>query len=182
MTLDEARAAFGRDIRDQITNLKRNVDANGVSDHVVTCELASGRRNETGYFTVGLDTVNHVVSAQAENTREIKIVTLDELLEGRSPTLLKLDVEGHEAEVITGAKQTLRRPSLLAIETEGHSGAVTEAIEAAGFQRAWYEPFARYLSTIEHFPQSNALFIRKRDEIEHRLKSAPRRKLLGKIL
>ena len=59
---------------------------------------------------------------------EVPVVRLDDLLSGRIPDLIKIDVEGHELEVLRGLRATLdRKATRLAIEVHvdelRHSGA-----------------------------------------------------------
>jgi len=85
--------------------------------------------NEGGeiYFTSGLDTMNHVVSEaefQGENTCSVVVRKLDDILDGCTPRLIKIDVEGYETPVIEGAMQTLKnhRQEAIIMELNGCGG------------------------------------------------------------
>ena len=92
---------------------------------------------------------------------------------------MKLDVEGYEAEVLAGAAATLASPSLLAVETESQDPTAVVLLERAGFQRRFYDPKRRVLSTkpFAHLTSSNALFVRNDEAIVERLRSAPYRRI-----
>jgi FkbM family methyltransferase len=160
--------------------LRRNIAVNDVTDRVHAIETAVGREAGTARFSVGLDTINHVVTEGNSQTRDVAVETLDNLLRGSSPTLIKLDVEGHEADVVAGANETLLNPSLLAIETEGTSSVVTKPLIGAGFTRVYYDPFSRRMLDEPTFAHSNALFVRDRDTVQRRVSEAPLRRIYGR--
>lgn len=162
-----------------LLTLRRNIEINDIADRVTTVEAVAGRQGGTVSFTTGLDTINHVAAESDANTRQVHMTTLDETLEGKHPILIKLDVEGYEADVIAGAMKTLRNPSLLAIETEGVAADVVAPLESAGFERLYYEPISRRLSAVELTGHSNALYIRDRAKVEALLNSATSRTVLG---
>lgn len=136
-------------------------------------------------FTAGLDTVNHVLSdsEQITNTVEVPIVPLNDLLENHEPTLIKIDVEGFETNVIAGADRVLVRPSLLAVIMElNGSGerygfdeaSLHEKMLAFGFKTYTYSPFDRRLVSLEgkKSHSGNTLYVRNVDEVSRRLGSA----------
>jgi FkbM family methyltransferase len=159
--------------------LQRNVTANAVESLVATIEAAIGSIDGIAQFTVGLDTVNHVANGNETNTREVRVRRLDDVLGDHSPSLIKLDVEGFEAEVIAGALDTLRKPSLLAVQTESRADEVIKALTAAGFRERHYDPFVRQFADINRYRSSNALFIRNEDECVERMITAPALEILG---
>lgn len=162
-------------------SLKKNIAANGIGDVVTTVEAAVGREEGEVNFTVGLDTVNQVASAGQTNTRKVRVVRLDDLLRGRSPAFIKLDVEGYESEVIGGASETLNNPSLLAIETESRDEEVLSKLRGAGFVEYGYDPFLRRVSECPG-RASNALFLRAADVVARRLSGAQPRELLHHVI
>ena len=82
---------------------------------------------------------NSAVVETADNqsfveTSEVECVTLDSALsEIDHPIALKIDVEGHEAEVLKGAVQTLSRPCVLQVESL--SGDIENTQELGGLRR-----------------------------------------------
>ena len=157
--------------------LKKNIAANNIAETVTTVEAAVGREAGEVNFTVGLDTVNQVAGAGHQNTRKVRVVCLDDLLAGRSPAFIKLDVEGYEAEVIGGASETLKNPSLLAIETESRDAEVLSALNSAGFIEHAYDPVQRMLLR-QSGGSSNALFLKETASIGDRLSNSKKFRIL----
>lgn len=153
--------------------LKKNIAANNIAETVTTVEAAVGREAGEVNFTVGLDTVNQVAGAGHQNTRKVRVVCLDDLLAGRSPAFIKLDVEGYEAEVIGGAVEALKNPSLLAIETESRDAEVLSKLRSAGFVEHAYDPMNRTLSA-EIGVSNNALFVRDLTKVRERIVASRR--------
>jgi hypothetical protein len=108
-------------------------------------------------------------------------VKLDHALENREPTLIKIDVEGYEAQVLAGAVETLSRPSLLAVILETNESGqrygvddrrLDEVIVEHGFERLTYEPFTRVLrpALFAQRPAGrNTLYVRDRDAVARRV-------------
>jgi FkbM family methyltransferase len=165
-----------------LKSLTRNVEGNGIGDRVVIVEAALGARRETARFTMGFDTMNRVATSEDAQTREVQVVPLDEILECERPVLIKMDVEGHEPEVITGSPNSLKNTSLLAVIAETVDERMRSALEAAGFQRAVYEPFSRKLQPMSDYACSdslNALFVRDLETCRRRIETAPFRNVVG---
>lgn len=166
-----------------VKSLQRNLDVNHLSDHVTVIQAASGAVSGTARFTVGNDTTNRVTNQGDSTTREVQVRTLDEILTGLNPVLIKMDVEGYEPEVISGAAETLRRASLLAVITETADAKVCTVLGEAGFLTVSYDPFQRKLhveSGGSHSQQSaNTLFVRDPFSCNARLSDAPRRLVAG---
>jgi hypothetical protein len=77
----------------------------------------------------------------------------------RKATLIKLDVEGYEAEVLAGAGDVLTAPTVIAVETEAQGEATSRGLTRAGFVRRWYDPWSRTLLQAQpgNLNASNAL-------------------------
>jgi FkbM family methyltransferase len=140
--------------------LRRNIEVNGIADKVHVVEAALGARAGTVSFTVGRDTVNRVAQAGDENVRDVAVRTLDDVLDGEVPRVIKIDVEGFEAEVFRGAVATLADRRLEAIITEALDEDVLSILTRAGFKRAYYDPQRAMLGKAPVVPSNNALMVR----------------------
>jgi FkbM family methyltransferase len=167
--------------------LMRNVAINGLGDRVRALNLGLGRGEDRLRFTGGRDTVNHVLAEgeSADDAVEVPVRALDAVLEGQRPTLLKIDVEGFESEVLAGAERALTDPALLAVIMElNGSGARYGFDEAAlhrdmlarGFETFRYRPFERALEPLRgaRSGSGNTLYVRDSGRLAERVRSAPR--------
>ncbi|MGO9173859.1 MAG: FkbM family methyltransferase [Rhodomicrobium sp.] len=178
-----ARSIAAEPDPDTMISLKRNVEANNIGDRVILIEAALGARAGSLRFTVGRDTTNRIATPEDDNARDVPVRTLDEILVGRNPVLIKMDVEGYEPEVIAGAAETLNNSALLAVLTETANEVVCRALNGSGFQKASYAPFLRHLASgvqEENANQGqNTLFVRDVASCNARLSDAPRRRVLA---
>lgn len=149
--------------------LKKNIDVNRVAELVDARHIAVGK--EPGHLTLTSqkDTMNHIVIGETGDPNEsVAVNTLDHLLAGRIPSLMKVDVEGWEHEVFQGSSNTLQHPGLLAIIVElNQSGdrygfsddATHQLLMDHGFFTFRYQPFDRQLTELggKHNANGNTL-------------------------
>lgn len=164
--------------------LSQNIELNRIGGRVQVHAVIAAEASGAVEFVVDQDTVNHVATAAdgLAQRQSITTASLDSMLSGRQPTLIKLDVEGYELSVLRGAVATLQSHSLLAVivEINGSEGRyqlpATDLIAVfheAGFECCNYDGFARSLHNAD--PKQtcgNAIFVRRRDEAMRRLQSA----------
>jgi hypothetical protein len=130
--------------------------------------------------------MNHITDGPNEAdgpTMSVPLVSLDDALAGDAPRLIKVDVEGHELDVLAGAQRTLADPRLQALIIEvndNHAGpqgalhTLRSLLGAHGFESMTYAPFERALSaSTAETARANAIFVRDRDAVSERLRSAP---------
>jgi FkbM family methyltransferase len=166
-----------------VVRLRRNVEVNGIGGCVEIVETALGAQTGVARFSIGNDTTNRIVGNASESSREVRLASLDSIVGDRRPTMIKMDVEGYEAEVLKGACETLKRESLLAVETETSDGEVISALTDAGFERWYYNPARRELAREPlDVSASNALYLRDLPNVQRRVSEAPLRKVLGKVI
>lgn len=166
-----------------ISFLQRNIEANKIEDRVEIVETALGAASGLARFSIGFDTTNRIVEDFSVTTREVRITALDSIVGDRRPTMIKMDVEGYEAEVLKGARQTLKMDSLLAVEAETSDSEVIAALTEAGFERWHYDPARRELSPQPwEISASNALYLRDIPNVLRRVAEAPQREILGRTV
>jgi hypothetical protein len=101
---------------------------------------------------------------------------------GRIPALIKLDVEGYEAEVLRGAPAVLAAPRLKAILTENRSPSVVDVLKRSGMREFAYDAFAHRLVPANEVPMANALFLRDFDYVVERVSQTPSMRILGTMV
>jgi FkbM family methyltransferase len=206
------------------THLQDNLRLNGLVDKVQAINLGIASRPGRLRFTTGRGAANAVIPSEAESTEragistfqpsksreipssEIEVRPLDALTTGFAPTLLKIDVEGYETEVIAGAEHTLADDRLLAvlIELRGHGrrygfdeSLVHQRLLKLGFRPYQYSPLPlrgknggedtsirRPLHPLPGINQAagTTLYIRAIDQVRQRLSSAPSYHVLGQYV
>jgi len=159
--------------------LIRNIAVNGIGDLVEVRALGVGEKAGVMYISVDQDCMNHVVSCS--EGLEISTQSLDEIFGKRTPTMLKIDVEGFESGVLKGATKLLGDPNLEAIIIElnglgaryGYDDKETDAkIRDFGFLSFVYDPWTRELSSAKMSGTHNTLYIRNLEFVSRRLKTA----------
>ncbi len=93
-------------------------------------------------------TAARVLPSGTPSTVAVPIRTLDDLLEGdpRSIDLLKIDVEGMEAQVLAGAPLTLPRIRRIVVEYEGNAALadLRRILVPAGFTETYCDTYYVY--------------------------------------
>jgi FkbM family methyltransferase len=163
--------------------LRRNIAINHLSALAEVREAALGNINGQIGFTVGLDTMNRVARPDDKSVQVVPIRRLDDFSEAAEPALIKLDVEGYEEQVLSGAPRVLGSPSLLAVQSELCSPTVQDTLRCFGFERRFYDPFTRTLRLVPFgYRTSNGLFVRSTDLVTERLAQAPSRTVGNRAL
>lgn len=181
-----ARVTAVEPIPETFAKLERNVSLNALGT-LVSCHRMGLSDSEGNLrFTSTLDTVNHVVAdGESGSGIDVPVMRLDELVAGRAPVLMKIDVEGHELAVLRGGRKTLSNPRLLAVimETNGSGaryGVSDDQLRAEmrqfGFEPCDYDPFLRCLVDVMR-PSPNTVFVRNREQVQRRVREAPRFRL-----
>jgi FkbM family methyltransferase len=164
--------------------LKRNVALNDITDRTRLVQCAVGRGPGELRLTNSLGTENYVSTDRNDTTAvSVPVRCLDHELANEKPTLIKVDVEGFEADVIAGALETLKKPSLMALIVErsgigkryGFDEAEVHAkIRAAGFSPFFYSAVTRELRPIDEAQEGNIVYVRAPDAVAARLREAAR--------
>ena len=174
--------AFERD-PDTARALRRNVAINRLSTLADVRQWALGGVHGQIAFTVGLDTMNRVARPDDKSAQVVPIRRLDDIHDAAAPTLIKLDVEGFEEQVLSGASRVLGSPSLLAVQSELCSPIVQNTLQSFGLKLRFYDPFTRALRPAAFgYRTSNALFVRDDEVVRERLVHAPSRIVGSKAL
>jgi FkbM family methyltransferase len=107
---------------DTFALLTENVALNG---YPVTAILAAaGAVPGTARFTIGQDSVNHLT---ADGGAEVRMVTIDSVVQDRVVAGMKVDVEGFELDVLRGCETALSQQRIKLIQLEWNETSVTAA-------------------------------------------------------
>jgi FkbM family methyltransferase len=163
------------------SDLLDNIRLNRIEESVVAANVGLGRHEGTLRFTAGLGCMNRALAAEEaqQGSVAVPITTLDLVVRGAVPVLIKIDVEGLETEVLDGADSLLRDVGLLAIVIELNGAGrrygyrdqdIDERLRRAGFLPCEYEPLTRRLERLS-VPNSkgNTLYLRDLDDAQRRL-------------
>lgn len=120
------------------SEIAANARLNGL-DIVVHQKAVSDQSGEVAFGFVSDFAGNNAVVSSAlhegfRRTVNVKAVALDDLPAPDGPICLKIDVEGHEAAVIEGARKLLTS-SKCVVQMEGYKDNAGKALEAMGFAR-----------------------------------------------
>lgn len=154
--------------------LNKNIHLNKIEFIVQSFNMALGSEKGSLNFSSNEDAMNHVVN---EGGIKVPVDTLDNITQNFQPTMIKIDVEGWETEVIKGAENTLKMDSLKVIIIElfglGNNYGFDEKkvdsqLKELGFRSYQYDP--EYKSLLE--VNQSSLYIRDIDFVRGRLKDA----------
>jgi FkbM family methyltransferase len=164
------------------SNLLNNININNIKERVTTLNFAIGSKNSTIDFTIDMDTVNHVATKEDSNIISVKLVKLDDLLDNKElPTLLKIDVEGYETDVILGADNLLKSKTVKAIIIELNGSGlrygydeslIHEKLLNYGYDAYSYNPIKRDLIKQTDYGNHNTIYINDYIFVKNRLDSA----------
>jgi FkbM family methyltransferase len=164
-----------------LIHLRRNIEVNGLKELVQVYQCALGAMRGEVDFTVGLDTVNRMATSKDTRTQTVRIEKIDEIASDSQPIMIKIDVEGAEADVLSGAEHVLSNPSLRVIELETLAPESARILARNGFEAACYDPFRRNLTNIPTAcKSSNSLFVRDWLFVANRLQTAGQIEVLGR--
>ena len=167
--------------------LLANVALNRLGERVTCVNVALGRAPGTVHMTSGHDVCNHVVERREEDdvgcVVDVPCRSLDEVLAGRHPTLIKIDVEGYELAVLDGAAAALADPDLLAVILELNGSGqrfgcpdrvVHERMLALGFETVFYSALTRTLTSLgrKQSGYGNTVYVRHEARVRERLRTA----------
>lgn len=181
-----ARVVSVEPIPDTFRSLEDNVRLNRL-DALVDCHcIGIADRPGVLRFSSTDDTMNRIVEADGEGVISVEVETVDGLLEGNCPMLMKIDVEGHEHKVLAGAASTLRDPRLGAVlmETNGLSDnlghtkeRLTDIMRGLGFTLCHYDAVRRELMPGQR--GNNSIFVRDVESARARCRDARRYMLVN---
>ena len=171
--------------------LRKNVNLNLIQEKVKILKLGIAKENGYREITKYADSMNHFVNGEMNcETERVEVRSLDEIAKDSLPSIIKIDVEGWETEVILGGESTLSCHSLfgIIIELNGNGkrfgfdeNELIKILRIHGFKPFFYNPEKRSLTLLNYknSESGNTLFLRNIDEVFKRINSAPYQKFNG---
>lgn len=168
-----------------------NVHLNRLETRVDARNLGVGEEPGELRFTSAFGPTNHVLANGEWDAQSVivPVDSLDNIAAGLAPAMIKIDVEGFEANVVQGATAILARPSLQAVLIELNGLGTRYGFRDAdvharlldfGFRPMRYEPFARRLFALEsHNTGGNTVYVRPSEALDQRLQGAPAARVVG---
>lgn len=162
-----------------LDSLRANVEINRIADRVHIEPVAVGRCAGTiPLSTSGTSAMHHVGTDGNSSLVEMRAIDSYNL----QPSVIKIDVEGYEAEVLAGAANTAIHPDLVAIITENNDDPnVSSFMREHNFTAAAYNPWQRSL-TAKSARSDNTLYVRDRERIQSRLSAARAFRVFGRTI
>jgi FkbM family methyltransferase len=174
-------------------HLMDNVRLNNLQDLVQAQNVGLGAVPGMLPFSTDLDTINHVLSiAETADipSLQVPVDTLDSLVAGDTPLLIKIDTEGYETEVIAGAERILSYPTTMAVLMELNGSGRRYGFDEEKLHRSMlkhdfrpfrYDPLTRVLTPLEtkNLLSPNTLYVSNIELLTARVQSAPRHQVHG---
>ena len=153
------------------SRLVENVELNGLAERIRVVRKAVGAEPGEVRFTTGLDAMNRVVDDRENASEPVEQTTLDAELGSRVPALIKIDVEGREADVLRGGRAciTRHRPALL-VEVNDPDD-LADVLGELGYTAWTYDPEHRTLASSDLGSHLNVLALADVDAARTRLGS-----------
>lgn len=170
-----------------------NIHLNRLETCVDTRNQAVGRAGGELEMIADQDTTNQALRAEDRytgKTLRVPVVTLDEALLGKTPKLIKIDVEGFETEVLAGAAATFANPGLCAVIMELNGSGTRYGFDedslhqhmlVIGFRPCRYEPTTRRVVDLNgrRSTSGNTLYLRKPEAIEIEVRQSRAYQIIG---
>jgi FkbM family methyltransferase len=172
-----------------IESLRGNIELNQIADRVHIEPYAAGRAPGRVFISTGGPSAMHHVGSDGSST-PIEMRTIDSY--HLHPAIVKIDVEGYEAEVLAGAVETAARPELVAIITEVNDDSkkygdgiqsVSSFMSQHGFTAVTYNPWRRDIAA-KHKRSDNTLYLREAeiDKVRRRVVEAEPFRVFGRAI
>jgi len=178
----KARSVSFEPVPSTFSRFVDNIRINHIDEMVVAVNSAVGDQIGSISFTTDRDTVNHatVAGEKCAKSALVNVTTLDEYFKVECPSLIKIDVEGYEFQVLKGAQETLKNPKLKSIIVEindscrlygySESETITMMVDN-GFRAHTYDPLSRTLTEIggRNLMSGNTIYIRDKITVLERV-------------
>lgn len=159
-------------------NLETNIRTNDLLARCTLHRFGVGAEASELVMTSEGDSANRVLrpGETADNTVRVRVRRLDDLLAGTVPTLVKVDVEGFEREVLAGGPATFAKTQAAIVEVWKDHDAVLATLRGYGLSPVDYDPLTRTLTPMPglHPTRGNTIVVRDLQDAAERVRTAPR--------
>lgn len=171
--------------------LQQNIELNEITSLVTCMNIGVGNEKGVLKFTTALDTLNHVAKDYDTNLIDVRVERLDDIISLNKPTLIKIDVEGYETEVVEGMHKTLANEHLKAVIIELMGSGwiydhdekdIHEEFLSFGFLAYAYDPYSKTLEKLATYGDNNTIYVKDFDFVSERLKSSKSFKIRGQVI
>jgi FkbM family methyltransferase len=138
--------------------LHQNIRLNNLEALIEPMRTAAGDTSGEALMSSEMAGSNHILAENVEGAIQTPIARVDDILVGRCPSAMKIDVEGFELQALRGAVSILGDTRLKAIVIELQDATLThygtceqevrQLLEDHGFRSHSYDPFSRTLSPL----------------------------------
>lgn len=175
-------------IQETFLILQQNIELNDISSPVTLMNIGLGNEKGILKFTKSLDTTNHVAKHYDTDIIDVNMERFDDIIHLSKPTLIKIDVEGYESEVLKGMENALANDHFKSLIIELNSTGlrygfdetlVHQQLIDSGFKPYSYNPHSRTLQELERNGLYNTIYIRDFGFVLDRLRTAPSYEIHG---
>ncbi|MEO8884891.1 MAG: FkbM family methyltransferase [Mucilaginibacter sp.] len=179
---------------DTFKGLQQNIAINGIANRVEALNVAVSDINGILPFTSADHATNRVCYDTRDDIVYVEAKTLDTILQGRIPLLMKLDIEGHEHNALLGAHHTISSPGCKALIIEfsntgeyyGYGNIKThQLLTGYGFKPYKYHYKNRQLTAFDPLQtgfEFNMIYVKDEAFVQDRLKSASSVVMNGRVI
>ena len=166
--------------------LKSNIAINNLESKALSMNV--GVAGEDGFlnFSAEYGAMNHVVGPDyTGKVAKVKVIVLDQEFAHRisSCTMLKIDTEGYEDQILSGAEKILENTYVKAILIEMNKPEVIHAIiNKHGFKPYSYDVFKRTLVPVDYKSSDNVIYIRDEVFVQNRVTSSEKIQVKGVLI
>ncbi len=166
--------------------LELNILINKIQGNIRALNIGLGAIKGTINFTKSEGPTNHAALENEKDTIQVPIDTFDNIIKIKSTTLVKIDVEGYETEVINGMATSLLNENLkvIIIELNGlgkrygyDDNKIHAKLLSFGFVPYKYSPLDRKLSQLTIYGSMNTIYIKDIEFVKSRILRANKIKI-----
>jgi FkbM family methyltransferase len=167
--------------------LKKNIELNYSGEKIQLRKIGISNKIGQESITINSGPKNFIVDhSSKENTELIGVSTLNAELQDLQPTFLKIDVEGHEIQVLEGATEILKNKGVIVViieangmtERYGYSdNYISNFVKNFGFTQCVYDRDNNKVRESSNIIPGNTIFIRSVEFVNTKLQNGQNKKI-----